>query len=279
LYRWIIALAGWIVPRDLRAQWRRGREAAVGRRWIEADRGEGGGGTAALLPGFLPGRVSIPAARAKRRRVCLARPRPLACGRHPVWTAVILLALVFGPGTIRDVWNTLDKPALEAHAVPRTGPGRSGPSAGPVPGGGRPACCRSSTSPGARSARPSRRSAPGAGGEFSSAGRRRASGWHSGRVGLGESAAVAGRDTRAGPRLYGGDDRPGAPPVTLLTHGLWRKRFNADPRVVGGPSTSAERCTPLWVFFRKASGWCPGAPRSGSRWPRIWTRPRICRRF
>src|SRR5688572_2257067 len=29
------------------------------------------------------------------------------------------------------------------------------------------------------------------------------------------------------------DEQPGAPPVVLLTHGLWRRRFAGDPAVLG----------------------------------------------
>jgi putative ABC transport system permease protein len=40
-------------------------------------------------------------------------------------------------------------------------------------------------------------------------------------------APVLGRD------LLAADDRPGAPPVVVLSDGLWRRRFGADPGVVG----------------------------------------------
>ena len=109
LYRWIIALAGWIVPRDLRAQWRRGRETSAGRRWIE-------GGSRRKVEWELL-RFSLESFRdayrfQRRERDGGAVRWParglLLAARHPVWVVMILLALVFGPGAIWGVWNTLD---------------------------------------------------------------------------------------------------------------------------------------------------------------------------
>lgn len=49
----------------------------------------------------------------------------------------------------------------------------------------------------------------------------------------GEYFALLGVDRVAGRVLQSGDDRPGAPPVVVLSHLLWRSRFAADPHVVG----------------------------------------------
>jgi putative ABC transport system permease protein len=46
---------------------------------------------------------------------------------------------------------------------------------------------------------------------------------------------VVGRD------LSARDDRPGAPPVALLTYGLWQRRFGGDPSVVGRALTLSGR--------------------------------------
>jgi len=48
-------------------------------------------------------------------------------------------------------------------------------------------------------------------------------------------APLVGRD------LTAQDDRPGAPPVALLTYGLWQRRFGGDPSVVGRALTLSGR--------------------------------------
>ena len=44
---------------------------------------------------------------------------------------------------------------------------------------------------------------------------------------------VLGARPLLGRALTDADDRPAAPPVAILGHGLWEARFNSDPRVVG----------------------------------------------
>lgn len=63
------------------------------------------------------------------------------------------------------------------------------------------------------------------------------------------------------------DDRPGAPPVVLLGHGLWVRRFGADSSVVGGTvrvngtlRTVIGVMPPRFRFPEFASLWLPMAP-------------------
>src|SRR5262249_33457667 len=44
---------------------------------------------------------------------------------------------------------------------------------------------------------------------------------------------VLGLRPAAGRLIMPEDDRPGGPPVVVLAHGLWTRRFASDPRVVG----------------------------------------------
>jgi putative ABC transport system permease protein len=44
---------------------------------------------------------------------------------------------------------------------------------------------------------------------------------------------VLGADPIVGRRLSMDDDLPGAPPVAILGHGLWKRRFGGDPDVIG----------------------------------------------
>ncbi|HXV61582.1 MAG TPA: ABC transporter permease [Vicinamibacteria bacterium] len=44
---------------------------------------------------------------------------------------------------------------------------------------------------------------------------------------------VWGIDTVVGRRFSSGDDRPGGPPVVILSHGFWDRRFGRDPGVIG----------------------------------------------
>ena len=63
--------------------------------------------------------------------------------------------------------------------------------------------------------------------------RRRARAAH-GRHRLGQLLPGARRDTpRSAARCCSADDRPEAAPVAVLSDALWRRRFNADPAVVG----------------------------------------------
>src|SRR5262249_52761364 len=41
----------------------------------------------------------------------------------------------------------------------------------------------------------------------------------------------------AGRAFVDGEDRPGAEPVAVISEGLWRRRFGADPKVVGSHIT------------------------------------------
>jgi len=265
LYSWIIALAGWIVPRGLRAQWRRGRETSVGRRWIE-------GGSRRKVEGELL-RFSLDSFRdayrfQRRERGGGAFPsltRGLShAARHPIWVAVILLALVFGPGTIRDVWNTLD--SLLWKPMPFREPDRvvlvypAGPFLEAPPGvlpikylAWREKCpsfealgayrWREFQAPDS-DGRPVRIQAVSVSASLLPL--------------LGVAPALGRGFTEA-------DDRPGAPPAALLAHGLWRQRFNADRRVVGraidldGTLHTIVGVLPegFWLVSRRTQIWVP----------------------
>jgi putative ABC transport system permease protein len=63
------------------------------------------------------------------------------------------------------------------------------------------------------------------------------------------------------------DDRPGAPPAVLLSHGLWRRRFHRDAAVVGSvvtvnntPHVVAGVMPPGFNFVNNEQAWVPLAP-------------------
>jgi predicted permease len=67
--------------------------------------------------------------------------------------------------------------------------------------------------------------------------------------------------------LVDGDDRPGAPPVVLIGHGLWVRRFGADTAVLGRsvrvnglPRTVIGVMPPQFRFPEFAGLWLPMAP-------------------
>ncbi|MGE0438860.1 MAG: ABC transporter permease [Gemmatimonadales bacterium] len=49
----------------------------------------------------------------------------------------------------------------------------------------------------------------------------------------GDYFAILGATAALGRLIVPGDDVPGAPPVVVLSHGLWQQRFGGDPGVVG----------------------------------------------
>ena len=51
---------------------------------------------------------------------------------------------------------------------------------------------------------------------------------------------VLGVEPQLGRTLISGEDRPGADPVTLLSHGLWQRRYAGDPNIVGTTVTLDE---------------------------------------
>jgi predicted permease len=92
-----------------------------------------------------------------------------------------------------------------------------------------------------------------------------------GRLVTGDFFAVLGVPPRLG-RVFGPeDDRPGAPPVVVLGHSLWRDRFGADPEVVGRRLTlSGQGFEVVGVmpegfdYPRGASLWTPLVPGVGA---------------
>jgi putative ABC transport system permease protein len=63
------------------------------------------------------------------------------------------------------------------------------------------------------------------------------------------------------------DDRPGAPGVVLLSHGLWQRRYAADPQVVGrvvtingAPTTIVGVMPPRFEFPERIDAWIPLTP-------------------
>lgn len=76
-------------------------------------------------------------------------------------------------------------------------------------------------------------------------------------------APVLGRDFRAE------DDQPGAPPVVLISHAVWKGRFASDPAVIGMPiRANAQAATivgvmpPDFIFPNREQVWMPGQPNT-----------------
>jgi putative ABC transport system permease protein len=77
-----------------------------------------------------------------------------------------------------------------------------------------------------------------------------------------------------------GDDVPGAPSIAVISHGFWKRRFGADPAVVGRVVTINERPTTIVGVMTEGFGrgspdtdiWLPlpidraNAPRGGRTW-------------
>ena len=70
------------------------------------------------------------------------------------------------------------------------------------------------------------------------------------------------------------DDRPGAPPVVMLSHGLWQRRYAADESIVGrelvvngAAHTVIGIMPPRFQFPQIAQLWVPVVPleHAGSR--------------
>ncbi len=59
-----------------------------------------------------------------------------------------------------------------------------------------------------------------------------------------------------------GDDTPGAPPVAVIGHGLWRRRFGGDPAIVGRVVTINDRPTTIVGVMEQGFG--RGTTRHGS---------------
>ncbi len=55
-----------------------------------------------------------------------------------------------------------------------------------------------------------------------------------GRGVTGSFFSLFGVPAALGRALRPDDERPGAPAVVVLSHGLWRDRFGSDPDVAGG---------------------------------------------
>src|SRR6185295_7070441 len=63
------------------------------------------------------------------------------------------------------------------------------------------------------------------------------------------------------------DDRPGAPAVVLLSHGVWQRRYGSDPSIVGRsvfldgkPATIVGVMPVRFEFPEKAQMWMPAGP-------------------
>ncbi|HEY3439139.1 MAG TPA: ABC transporter permease [Paludibaculum sp.] len=75
----------------------------------------------------------------------------------------------------------------------------------------------------------------------------------------GNMSTVLGVTPQAGRLLSRDDDRVGAPPVALVTHAYWERRFGLDPNVVGRDVTmNGQRVTVVGVLPRGFTGLDPG---------------------
>ena len=78
---------------------------------------------------------------------------------------------------------------------------------------------------------------------------------------------LIGETPALGRNIRDDEDRPGAPPVVLLGHDLWRRRFDGDPRIVGKtvminatPHTVIGVMQPRFGFPEKQEAWIPLVP-------------------
>lgn len=75
----------------------------------------------------------------------------------------------------------------------------------------------------------------------------------------GNMAAVLGVSPQVGRLISREDDRAGAPPVVLISHSYWDRRFGLDPNVVGRDVTmNGQRVTVVGVLPRGFAGLDPG---------------------
>lgn len=77
-----------------------------------------------------------------------------------------------------------------------------------------------------------------------------------------------GIDPVVGRQFRDDEDRPGAPPVVLLSYGLWQRRYAGDPTIVGRtitldtlPTTVVGVMPPRFQFPENADLWIPVSPR------------------
>ena len=78
---------------------------------------------------------------------------------------------------------------------------------------------------------------------------------------------LLGERPALGRQIMEEDDRPGAPPVVMLSDGLWRRRYAADPSIVGrtivvngGPHTVIGVMRPGFQFPQISELWVPLVP-------------------
>jgi len=89
--------------------------------------------------------------------------------------------------------------------------------------------------------------------------------------------SVLGVPLLAGRGFAPGDDRPGAPPVAVISSGLWQRRFGSDPRLVGRTVTLDEKPYEMvgivdsrLAYPERSEAWTPllfdGSEKRGARW-------------
>ena len=83
---------------------------------------------------------------------------------------------------------------------------------------------------------------------------------------------LLGEQPMLGRPLSEEDDRPGAPPVVILSHGLWQRRFAADPSIVGRTiivdgtaHTVVAVMPPRFQFPQVSQLWIPMVPVEHAR--------------
>ena len=77
--------------------------------------------------------------------------------------------------------------------------------------------------------------------------------------------ALLGVDTPLGRTFDAAEDRPGAPPVAVISHQLWQRRFGGDAGVTARSSLSTGPPSPSSAWRRPDSTACSGSPTCGVR--------------